>query len=307
MIGCCSRIVYSKRKESFMKIPGLRGINIITLFKRTVTYYLENDMLTYAAALAFQALFSIFPFMIVLIALLGMLDMMHFFDWIRNQTALLLPGEAMAQVERVIDEVQQPRGGLISIGLIVALWVASGAMRVTINALNVVYKVKDGRPFWKLYPLSILYTLCIAAMLIGAAVLMVLGPQVMTWMADQIGIGPVVVTLWTWFRLPIALALFMASVAFVYYVAPNVEQKIRFITPGSVLSVIVWIITSLGFGLYINNFADYSAVYGSIGAVIVLMMYFYISAAVLLFGAELNAVIEDYAPSGKNIGDKKFT
>ncbi len=290
-----------------MKIPGLRDINIVTLFKRTVTYYLENDMLTYAAALAFQALFSIFPFMIVLIALLGMLDMMHFFDWIRNQTALLLPGEAMAQVERVIDEVQQPRGGLISIGLIVALWVASGAMRVTINALNVVYKVKDGRPFWKLYPLSILYTLCIAAMLIGAAVLMVLGPQVMTWMADQIGIGPVVVTLWTWFRLPIALALFMASVAFVYYVAPNVEQKIRFITPGSVLSVIVWIITSLGFGLYINNFADYSAVYGSIGAVIVLMMYFYISAAVLLFGAELNAVIEDYAPSGKNIGDKKFT
>lgn len=290
-----------------MKIPGLRGINIITLFKRTVTYYLENDMLTYAAALAFQALFSIFPFMIVLIAMLGMLDMMQFFDWIRNQTALFFPGEAMAQVERVIDEVQQTRGGLISIGLIAALWVASGAMRVTINALNVVYKVKEGRPFWKLYPLSILYTLCIAAMLIGAAVLMVLGPQVMAWMAEQIGIEQVVVTLWIWFRLPIALALFMAAVAFVYYVAPNVEQKIRFITPGSVLSVIVWIITSLGFGFYIKNFADYSAVYGSIGAVIVLMMYFYISAAVLLFGAELNAVIEDYVPSGKNIGDKKFT
>jgi len=289
-----------------MKIPGLRGINIITLSKRTVTYYLENDMLTYAAALAFQALFSIFPFMIVLIAMLGMLDMMQFYEWIRSQTALLLPDEAMAQVEKVIDEVQKPRGGLISIGLIVALWVASGAMRVTINALNVVYKVKEGRPFWKLYPLSILYTLCIAAMLIGAAVLMVLGPQVMAWMAEQIGIEEVVVTLWTWFRLPIALALFMVAIAFVYYIAPDVEQRVRFITPGSVLSVIVWIITSLGFGFYIKSFADYSAVYGSIGAVIVLMMYFYISAAVLLFGAEMNAVIEDYVPSGKNIGDKKF-
>ena len=289
-----------------MKILGLRGINIITLFKRTVTYYLENDMLTYAAALAFQALFSIFPFMIVLIAMLGMLDMMQFYEWIRSQTALLLPDEAMAQVEKVIDEVQKPRGGLISIGLIVALWVASGAMRVTINALNVVYKVKEGRPFWKLYPLSILYTLCIAAMLIGAAVLMVLGPQVMAWMAEQIGIEEVVVTLWTWFRLPIALALFMVAIAFVYYIAPDVEQRVRFITPGSVLSVIVWIITSLGFGFYIKSFADYSAVYGSIGAVIVLMMYFYISAAVLLFGAEMNAVIEDYVPSGKNIGDKKF-
>jgi membrane protein len=290
-----------------MNIPGLRGMNIITLLKRTVTYYLENDMLTYAAALAFQALFSIFPFLIVLIALLGMLDMMHFFDWIRDQTALLLPGEAMAQVENVIDEVQKPRGDLISIGLIVALWVASGAMRVTINALNVAYKVKEGRPFWKLYPLSILYTLCIAVMLIAAAVLMVLGPQAMAWMAEQIGIEQIVVTLWTWFRLPIALALFIITIAFVYYVAPDVEQKIRFITPGSILSVIVWIVTSLGFGLYIKHFADYSAVYGSIGAVIVLMMYFYISAAVLLFGAELNAVTEDHIPSGKKIGNKKFT
>lgn len=290
-----------------MKITGLRGINIITLSKRTVTYFLENDMLTYAAALAYQALFSIFPFMIVLIAMLGMLDMMQFYDWIRSQTAILLPNEAMAQVERVIDDVQEPRGGLISIGLIVALWIASGAMRVTINALNVVYKVKEGRPFWKLYPLSILYTLCIAVMLIGAAVLMVLGPQVMEWMAEQIGIKQVVVTVWTWLRLPVALVLFMAAIAFVYYIAPDVEQRIRFITPGSVLSVVVWILTSLGFGFYIKNFADYSAVYGSIGAVIVLMMYFYISAAVLLFGAELNAVIEDHVPAGKNIGDKTFT
>ncbi len=179
-------------------------------------------------------------------------------------------------------------------------------MRVTINALNVVYKVKEGRPFWKLYPLSILYTLCIAGMLIAAAILMVLGPQIMQWLAEQIGIEKFFVTLWTWLRLPVALILFMVAVAFVYYIAPDVEQKIRFITPGSILSVLVWILTSMGFGFYIQNFADYSAVYGSIGTVIVLMMYFYISAAVLLFGAEVNAVIEDQLPSGKNFGEKKF-
>jgi membrane protein len=289
-----------------MNIPGLRGLNPITIAKRTVTYYLENDMLTYASALAFQALFSIFPFLIVLIAMLGMMDLMHFYDWIRNQLGIFLPDEAMAQVERVIEEVRQPRGGLISIGLIVALWVASGAMRVTINALNKVYKVTEGRPFWKLYPLSIIYTLCIAGMLISAAVLMVLGPQAMTWLAEQIGIEQVIVTVWTWIRIPVALMLLMVAVAFVYYIAPDVEQKLRFITPGSVLSVLVWIGASIGFGFYIQNFADYSAVYGSIGTVIVLMMYFYISAAVLLFGAELNAVIEDQVPAGKNLGEKKF-
>lgn len=290
-----------------MKLPGLRGFNPVTLAKRTVTYYLENDMLTYAAALAFQALFSLFPFLIVLIAMLGMLDLMQFFDWIRQQAAVLLPDEAMAQVDRVIEEVQQPRGGLISIGLIVALWVASGAMRVTINALNKVYKVKEGRPFWKLYPLSIVYTLGIAGMLISAAILMVLGPQAMTWLAEQIGLEKAIVTIWTWLRLPVALILLMITVAFVYYIAPDVEQKVRFITPGSILAVLVWIGASMGFGFYITNFADYSAVYGSIGTVVVLMMYFYISAAVLLFGAELNAVIEDHVPSGKNLGEKKFT
>jgi membrane protein len=289
-----------------MNIPGLRGLNPITIAKRTVTYYLENDMLTYAAALAFQALFSIFPFLIVLIAMLGMMDLMQFYDWIRDQLGVFLPNEAMAQVERVIEEVRQPRGGLISIGLIVVLWVASGAMRVTINALNKVYKVTEGRPFWKLYPLSIIYTLCIAGMLISAAVLMVLGPQAMTWLAEQIGIEQVIVTAWTWMRIPVALMLLMVAVAFVYYIAPDVEQKVRFITPGSVLSVLVWIGASIGFGFYIQNFADYSAVYGSIGTVIVLMMYFYISAAVLLFGAELNAVIEDHVPAGKNLGEKKF-
>lgn len=289
-----------------MTILGVQGLVPITLIKRTVKYYLENDMLTHASALAFQALFSIFPFLIVLVAMLGILDLLQFFDWIREQAGILLPGAAMDQVERVIDEVQRPRGGLISVGLMVALWVASGAMRVTINALNVVYKVKEERPFWKLYPLSILYTLCIAGMLITAAMLMVLGPQAMQWLAQQVGLEQLIVTLWTWLRWPVALTLLMLAVAFVYYMAPDVEQQIRFLIPGSVLSVLVWVAASMGFGFYIQHFADYSAVYGSIGAVIVLMMYFYISAAVLLFGAELNAVIEDHVPSGKNLGEKKF-
>jgi membrane protein len=289
-----------------MKIPGLRGLSPFELIKQTVKYYLENDMLTYAAALAFQALFSLVPFIIVLIAMLGLFDLQHFFEWIRDQIDLFLPDQAMEQVDGLIEEVARPRADVLSVGILIAIWTASGAIRSTINALNVVYKVKEGRPFYKLYPLSILYMFGVVGSFITAALFMVLGPQVMEWLAELIGIRRFFVIVWTWLRWPVALMLLMLAVAFVYYVAPDVKQKLRFITPGSVLSVIVWIAASQGFSYYIQNFADYSAVYGSIGTIIVLMMFLFISAAVLLFGAELNAVIEHHAPTGKNLGEKRF-
>ena len=113
-------------------------------------------------------------------------------------------------------------------------------------------------------------------------------------------------TLWTILRWPVIILLLMVAVALMYYVMPDVEQKFRFITPGSVLAVVVWIIASLGFAFYVKTFADYNAMYGSIGAIIVLLLYFYISSAVLLLGAEMNAVIEHMSAEGKNPGEKTF-
>ena len=112
--------------------------------------------------------------------------------------------------------------------------------------------------------------------------------------------------MWTILRWPAIIILMMVAVALIYYVMPDVKQKFRFITPGSVLAVVVWIIASLGFGYYVKTFADYNAMYGSIGAIIVLLLYFYISAAVLLLGAEMNAVIEHMSTEGKNPGEKDF-
>lgn len=143
-------------------------------------------------------------------------------------------------------------------------------------------------------------------MLLAAAALMVLGPQVMSWLAGQVGLEDFVVTLWTILRWPVIVLLLMVAVAVMYYVMPDVEQKFRFITPGSVLAVVVWIVASLGFAFYVKTFADYNAMYGSIGAIIVLLLYFYISAAVLLLGAEMNAVIEHMSAEGKDPGEKTF-
>lgn len=274
------------------------------VLRRALQNFGAHDMASYAAALAYQVFFSLFPFLIFLIALLGFLEVPEFFDWLRQEAAALLPAQAMGQVNEVIDQIEQPQGGLLSFGIIVALWSASAGMRATMNALNVAYHVSEGRPAWKRYLLSLLYTVGLAALLALSAGLMSFGPQAIGWLGDQLGLGAVTLTLWNLLRWPLAAALLMFAVAVIYYVAPDVEQELRFITPGSVLAVAVWIAASLGFAFYVQNFADYSATYGSIGAIIVLLLYFYISAAILLFGAEINAAAEHNAPTGKDRGEK---
>ncbi|MGN2621679.1 YihY/virulence factor BrkB family protein [Stutzerimonas balearica] len=289
-----------------MPIFDTRGIGATTLLKKTFKEFSSDDMSTYASALAYRALFSLFPFLLFLLALLGFLNLSDFFDWIRQQAALALPPMAMEQVDPVIDQLQRQQGGLLSFGILAALWTASVGFRSLMNAMNRAYDVREGRPTWKLMLLSVLYTVGSAVLLLACAMLMVLGPQVMGWLADLVGLRDVVVVLWAWLRWPVVIFLMMLLVAVLYYVTPDVEQKFRFITPGSVLAVVVWVAASLAFGIYVQNFADYNATYGSIGAIIVLLLYFYISAAVLLLGAELNAVIEHHSVDGKDKGDKEI-
>ncbi|ACO79448.1 Ribonuclease BN protein [Azotobacter vinelandii CA] len=289
-----------------MHLLDLRGMGPVEVLKCAVKDFMDDEMPTYASALAFQMLFSLFPFLLFLIALIGFLDLQKFFDWLQQQAALLLPAQAMDTVNSVIAQFQQERAGLFSLGIVAALWTASAGVRSTMQAMNKAYDVAESRPAWKRIPLSVLYTVGIALMLLSAAGLMLIGPEVMTWLAGWVGLEQLIVTLWTWLRWPVAILLLILVVAVIYYVAPDVEQRFRFITPGSVLAVLVWIATSLGFGFYVGNFGNYDATYGSVGAIIVMLLYFFISAAVLLFGAELNAVIEHRHPEGKDPGEKKL-
>ena len=289
-----------------MLFPVLNGLPLGKVLIRTVKEFIDDEMSTYASALAYQMLFSLFPFILFLIALIGFLHLPDFFSWLRLQSELVLPPQALEQVNPVIDQLQQSKGGLLSVGIVIALWTASAGVRLMMSAMNAAYDVVEGRPIWKRLPLSIFYTIGLAGMLLAAAALMVLGPQVMSWLAGQVGLEAFVVTLWTILRWPVIVLLMMVAVAVMYYVMPDVEQKFRFITPGSVLAVVVWIAASLGFAFYVKTFADYNAMYGSIGAIIVLLLYFYISAAVLLLGAEMNAVIEHMSAEGKDPGEKAF-
>lgn len=292
--------------ESSMAMLDTRGVGAFTLLKRTLKEFSSDDMSTYASALAYRGLFAMFPFLVFLIALLGFLDLQNFFDWLRMQAELALPPVAMEQINPVIDQLQEQQAGLLSFGILVALWTASIGFRSLMNALNKAYDVEEGRPTWKLIILALAYTAGVAVLLLFTAGLMVIGPQAMEWLAGQVGMRELVVVLWTWLRWPVIVLMLILVVALLYYVAPDVEQEFRFITPGSVLAVLVWILASVAFGVYVQNFADYNATYGSIGAIIVLLLYLYISAAVLLFGAELNAVIEHASVEGKDPGDKQM-
>jgi membrane protein len=288
-----------------MPFIDLRGVSWWIIVRKTATDFIDDELPTYASALAFQLFFSLFPFLLFLIALIGVLDAQPIFDWLHQQAELVLPRDALGLVDPVIAQLQTQQVGLFSIGILLALWTSSAAVRSTMAAMNRAYGVEDGRPAWKLVPLSLLYTVAIAAALLLAAALMVLGPQAMNWLAMQVGLEETVVLLWAWLRWPLAVLMLVLVVAAVYYLAPDVKQEFRFITPGSILAVVVWIVASLGFGYYAQNFADYNATYGSIGAIIVFLLYLYISSAVLLLGAELNAVIEHLAHEGKEPGQKQ--
>jgi membrane protein len=264
----------------------------LSVVVRSVKEFSADDMLTYAAAVAYQVFFSLFPFIIFLLSLLGMLKIPGLFDFLLQQSKAVMPGQAFSLIEGIVSQVRsQSAGGILSFGAVVALWSASSAVRMTMHAMNVAYDVEAERPAWKKIPLSILYTLMLAAMLILAVGLVLLGNTAAEWFSQQVGLGNMFVTLWTWLRIPVAVVLLVVILAIVYDLFPNFDQPFRLITPGAVLAVIVWIAASLGFSFYVSNFSSYSATYGSIAAVIIILLYFFISAAVVLFGAVVNAEV----------------
>ena len=275
-----------------MRIPGFSDQSPVAVVRQAIKDFFADDMMTYAAALAYRILLALFPFVIFLLTLLGALRLSSFFDWLLSQARIALPGTAFQLVDQVINEIRgQPRGGLLSFSILFALWAASTAVRSIMNALNVAYDVSESRPAWKLYPLSLIYTIGLAVLLMAAAGFMLLGPNAMQWLAGQIGLSQVFAKLWIWLRWPVAILLLLLTVAIIYKVAPNIDQPFKFLTPGAAIAVLTWIVASLGFSYYVGNFGNYSATYGSLGGIIVLLFYFFISAAVLLFGAEINATI----------------
>lgn len=277
-----------------MKILESRNLRLLLdVSKRSIGGFFEHDMSTYAAALAYRALFALFPFLAFLVGLLGFLGVFgFFFDWLIEQARSTLQEQYAGPWEQAIRQIQyQPQGELLLSVIVIAAWSGSRGANSLTKALNTVHEVGESRPAWKRLLLQLLFAPGLAIVMILAIALLLIGPRVIEWIVGLVRLDEVFIFLWAWLRLPVALVLLMLAMSIVYWMVPNVDHPFRLITPGAALSVIVWVIASLGFSFYLTNFANYSVTYGSLGVAVALLLYFYISAAVLLLGAEVNAAI----------------
>ncbi len=256
----------------------------------------KDEVTDRAAALSYYFLFALFPAMLFLTALLGFLPLAGLQERLMAYVSQVLPPEAAGTVERTLLEIlQEQRGGLLSVGALAALWASSNGMASVMTTLNIAYNVTDGRPWWKRRLLAIVLTIGFSAFVMSALVLLVFGPKLAEVAARWLGLGGVFTVLWNVVSLPVVIVFALIGVGLVYYLAPATQQRWRWITPGAVLALVLWLAMSFGLRLYVTQFTNYNATYGSIGGVILLMLWLYLTSAVLLIGAEVNAEIEKAA------------
>jgi len=284
----------------------LRRIGIIELGERSIRKFFEHRMKTYAAALAYRGLFGLFPFVLILVVLAGLLGFADFFDRLVNQTgseptqqvpqqlepAVERGREQIQPLERMIEQAQKQAGGeLLLFGVAIALWSTSALARTLTEAFNAAYEIAETRPGWQRFALRWAFGPILALVVIVSVGLMLIGPRLLEHIAEVLGLDEVFVFLWGWLRYPVALSLLAVVVSLVYRFGPDARQRFRSVSPGAALAVVSWALSSVGFSFYLANFADYGVTYGSLGAAVGLLFYLYLTASVVLLGAEVNAVI----------------
>jgi membrane protein len=205
-------------------------------------------------------------------------------------------GDVAKNVQGPLDEIVRNKGGagaLLGIGLLVALWSASGWVGAFTRAMNTIYDVREGRPFWKLRPLQVVITLATVLLISVVLLAVVVSGPIARAVGTALGIGDTAVTVWGIAKWPVLLVLLMAMVAGLYYIAPNVRQpRLRWVTPGGIVAVVIWIVASAGFGLYVSNFGSYGKTYGTLGSVITFLVWMWISNLALMFGGALDSELE---------------
>ena len=267
----------------------------------------EDDIFSIAARLAYYFLFALFPLLLFFVTLIGFLPIENLFDEIIAFLQKILPEEALILVQGNIQAiVREQRGGLLSFGLIMTLWAASRGVASISSALNLAYGVKERRPWWKVQGLALFLTLSLSLFVIAAAILMVFGGEIGGWLAHGVGLGFLFELLWNPARLILSALIMVGVLAIVYYYCPDVEQEWKWVTPGSVVAALGWIAASLAFSYYVERFGDYNKTYGTIGAVIILLTWMYITGFMILLGGEINSVVERSLPEGKRAGEKRI-
>ncbi len=265
------------------------------ILRKTIREFSQDECLDLAAGLTYYAVLALFPALLAIVSLLGLLNQDQAgTDALMDVVRGVAPGAADT-MQGVVEQLTRSRGaglGLV-VGILGALWSASGYVGAFGRALNRVYEIDEGRPFWKLRPVMLLITLIAVVLAALVAVALVVSGPVARAVGDAVGIGETGVTLWNIAKWPVILAVVVFIVAVLYYATPNIQQpKFRWISIGATIAVLVWIVASVGFGFYVANFGNYNKTYGSQAGDIVFLLWLWITNLALLFGAEVDSEIE---------------
>jgi membrane protein len=279
---------------SLWKFGGLTPLKLTQL---AITKIGKDELSTRSAALSYYFILALFPMLLFLVSLVGVFagPGSQLRDSIISGLGRLAPGSASELVHSVVNQTFKSSSGLkLAMGLLGALWAASGGMGAVVVSLNVVYRVKETRAWWKQKLTIIGLTLALAALIVVALVLVLYGGKIGQLLATQIGLSDVFRIAWKVLQWPLSFGAMFLSFSIIYYFGPDLkERKWYWVTPGAVTGVALWLVASLGFRLYLQFFNSYSATYGSLGAVIILMLWLYITGFAVLIGGELNWLIEN--------------
>jgi membrane protein len=279
---------YPKASET---LPKRAWVGVV---RRTLSEFSDDNLTDWAAALTYYGIVAIFPALIAVVSILGLIGDSATQPLLDN-LGTFAPGPAHQILSNALNGLTQSRGSagiLFVVGLAGALWAASGYIGAFIRASNAIWDVEEGRPIWRIVPLRLFVTVVLVILLAASAVAVVVTGPLADRVGRLIGVGSAAVTVWDIVKWPFLVLLVSLMFSILYYASPNVRQPgFRWLTPGGVFAVLAWMAASAVFGLYVANFGSYNKTYGSLGAIIIFLVWLWLSNVAILVGAELNAEI----------------
>jgi membrane protein len=296
-----ANLLQTRGMLAYLRVP----LGWSDLLKRSGKEALADNVFDLAAQQAYYFFFALFPALLAVFALASFFPLQSFTAGTVELLSRFAPQAVVQIIQQVMDSLgKQNSGGVLTFAFLVAVWSSSGAMVSIITTLNAAYDVTESRPLWKTRSTAIALTVGIAVFIITSMFLIIAGPTLATRLTSALGLGPVFKWAWLVLQWPLVFALVATGIGLVYYFAPDVEQDWVWITPGSVLATLLWLVISLALKIYYQMVPNANAAYGAIGGIMVLMLWFYCSGLALLLGAELNAEIEHASPLGKDPGER---
>jgi membrane protein len=284
----------ARRRADYRPVGADKRTGWLATIKRTVLEFSEDGMTDWAAALTYYGLLSLFPALIALVSVVGLVgDPQSTTQTITVIVTKIGPSTAADTFSGPIESITSNRssaGILFVAGLAVALWSASGYVGAFMRAANVIYETPEGRPFWKLRPLQLAVTLAMIVMLALVALALVLTGPVVDAVAGPIGVGDTAVSIWNIAKWPVLLIMVILMFAVLFHASPNAKLPgFKWVTPGAVVAVVIWLVASAAFAFYVANFGSYDKTYGTLGGLVALLVWLWITNLALLLGMELNA------------------